>query len=87
VKKKIILEIKTGLTAQEVKDLRYLLADALGEFCAARGNGNAEQYVAERYPGDRVFAGDQRVAKVAQVQRRLDLAAKLHNAALNLKVV
>jgi len=79
---KIVLTVEDGLTEQEQTDLRYLLVDALGEFAARRTP--AASYVETRYPDDKhYFAYDD---KLAQVERRIVLARKLHNASLAFEV-
>lgn len=72
---KLIINIEEGLSRQEIDDLRFLLADAFSEFAVRRTTPYA--YVAGRYPhlDHRSPAFDH---KVAQVKRRVDLAAKLH---------
>jgi len=76
---KFVLTVEGGLTDQEVSDLRYLFADALREFAEARANPAA--YVRSRYPNEKeLYAYD---GKLAQVERRVDLARKLHHAAMS----
>jgi hypothetical protein len=77
---KIIINIEEGLSHQEMDDLRYLLSDAVSEFAVHRTP--ATLYVDKRYPGDDVYAGEERSKKIAQVQRRIELATKLHACAL-----
>lgn len=74
---KIILNVDSGLSRQEMDDLRYLLADALGEFAAHRTS--AHEYVLGRYPDLREAALED---KIKQVARRIQLARKLHDATL-----
>ena len=80
---KIILTVDDDITEEEQKDLQYLLSDALSEFATCRSP--AKDYVANRYPG-KDYLPD-RLDKVAQVERRIDLARKLHNAALHPEVL
>lgn len=78
VASKIILTVEDGLSRQEMDDLQYLFADALGEFAVRRTD--ARTYVENRYPGaDFLFNHEE---KIAQVERRIALAKKLHSAAL-----
>jgi len=79
---KIIMTVDAGLSVEEQADLKYLLSDALGEFAARRTP--ALEYVKNRYPDEKIYyqAND----KLAQVERRNDLACKLHNAALTFDV-
>jgi hypothetical protein len=80
---KIILTVEDDISEEEQKDLQYLLSDALMEFATRRHP--AKDYVANRYPDkDTLF---NRLDKVAQVERRSDLARKLHNAALSPEVL
>ncbi len=81
---KIVLTVDGGLTEQDVSDLRHLLADALSEFAATRAN--PAEYVRQRYPDNKedFYAFD---GKLAQVERRVDLARKLHDAALNVELI
>lgn len=62
-------------------DLRWIFADALYEFIAHRGHGNAQKYMNERYPlgPDCAYsAGPARETKLRQVERRCNLAHALH---------
>ncbi len=77
----IILTVPGGLSDEEKDDLRYLFADALGEFRSSRGPTAAE-YVEKRYSHE-VYSGLARVRKVEQVARRRALAEKLHSPALH----
>lgn len=72
---KIILNVDSGLSRQEMDDLRYLLADALGEFAARRTS--VRGYVLGRYPDLRDAALED---KIKQVAGRVQLASKLHAA-------
>jgi hypothetical protein len=84
---KIVLTIDEGLTPQEEHDLRYLISDALDGF--ARGaRADAEKYVETRYPREtHVWMSDTaRAQKIAEVQRRVSLATRLHDAALGYAV-
>lgn len=74
---KIILNIESGLSRQEMDDLRYLFADALGEFAVRRTP--AHEYVRGHHPDLREAAFED---KVRQVARRVQLARKLHDATL-----
>jgi len=80
---KIILTTDETLTGEEVGDLRYLFADALDGFASRRAD--AQAYVDERYPGPDYYPD--RDEKVKQVERRVRLARKLHNAALTYKTL
>lgn len=78
MKTRIVLTL--DLSEQDQKDLRYLLTDALAEFRSARQP--AEEYVERRYdkrcpPLSYLGVG----AKIAEVNRRCDLAARLKSAA------
>jgi hypothetical protein len=74
---KIILTIEEELTEPECNDLQLLLCDALSEFATRRSP--AAQYVDERYPAtNEGYNWVNRPEKVAQVQRRITLAQKLH---------
>ncbi len=78
---KIILTVDEELSTQDCDDLRYLFADALGEFASHRYP--PEQYIEERYPStNEGYNWLDRKQKLEQVQRRVVLARKLHNAAL-----
>jgi hypothetical protein len=77
---KIIINVEEGLSRQEMDDLRHLLSDAVSEFAAHRAPAAA--YVEKRYPGGDVYRGEERVKKIVQVQRRVDLATKLHAATM-----
>lgn len=78
---KIILTADETLSMEEVSDLRYIFADALGEFAARRTP--AHSYVDSRYPGKDF--DPTREEKITQVDRRILLARKLHNATLTYK--
>lgn len=80
---RIILTTDETLTMEEVGDLRYLFADALGGFAATRSDAVA--YVESRYPGNDIYPGALKDEKIEQVTRRVLLARKLHNAALTLE--
>jgi len=75
---KIILTVDDGLSGQEVRDLTYLFTDALQDFAVRRTP--VRDYVRGRYP-DQVNDMT-KTGKIAHVERRIDLARKLHNAAL-----
>lgn len=89
---KLTLMIDEPLSEEEIKELRYLFADAFAEFQNKRRP--ARQYVDERYPLERdgkptgtYFVGEVREAKIAQVERRIRLAEKIRIGALtDLKV-
>jgi hypothetical protein len=82
---KIILTLEVDISEQEQKDLEYLISDALAEFATRRYP--AKDYVDERYPKtNEGYNWVDRTEKVAQVERRIDLARKLHNAALHPEV-
>jgi hypothetical protein len=79
---KIILTVDDGLTEEEIKDLTFLLSDALHDFAALRTPAIA--YVRKRYPDQKLnFDGE---GKIMQVERRTWLAQKLHNAALAFEI-
>lgn len=82
---KLVMDLPE-LTEEQRCELRFLLADALDDFVHARAGGNARAYVDKRYPlptcSTSYPEGPRREAKVDQVQRRIDLAKKLHNEAL-----
>lgn len=80
---KIILTVEGDITEEEQKDLEYLLSDALSEFATRRYP--AKDYVANRYPGKEYLFD--KFEKTAQVERRIDLARKLHDAALHPEVL
>lgn len=73
---KIILTTDETLTMEEVSDLSFLFADALGEFAARRSD--ARDYVEGRYPDLVEGEFDDKVIQVAR---------KLHNAALTYKTI
>ena len=79
---RFILELDDGevLTNTEQNALTYLLSDALSDFVKARSNGDAVQYVLDRY--EAIDSGLFQ-KKVQEVKARVDLAKKLHNAALH----
>lgn len=79
---KIILTTDETLTMEEVSDLSFLFADALGEFAARRSD--ARDYVEGRYPD---LVEGEFDDKVIQVARRVQVARKLHNAALTYKTI
>jgi len=74
----IILTHDGNLTAQEQEDLRYLFTDALHEFCIPRVKPD---YIDRRYESQ----GQQfKTMKRDEVNRRVCLALKLHNATFNI---
>jgi hypothetical protein len=76
---KLIMDVDEPLTEQEQVDLRYLFADALWDFrCARKGD-----YVETRYAEQEEWF---REKKRKDVERRVALATKLHNAALTVIV-
>jgi len=79
---KIILTTDETLSMEEVSDLRYLFADALGEFTAHRSP--EVDYVHGRHAD---LHGPLLEDKIRQVMRRTQLARKLHNAALTYKTL
>lgn len=79
---KIILTTDDTLTAEETNDLRYLFADALGEFAARRSP--EVDYVRGRHID---LPAGLLEDKVRQVMRRTQLARKLHNATLTYKTI
>lgn len=82
---KIILTVDETLTAQETELLRHLLCDAFAEFQHHRFPVRA--YVEQRYPDNGIagcFTWDE---KTKEVQRRVDLAKKLHHAAFGMRIV
>jgi hypothetical protein len=82
-----VLEVVGKLTDEERKTLQYLLSDALHDFRARRKCGNARAYVQERYSPEVYSPGSGRFEeKVKQVQARLVLAEKLHNAAVSVTI-
>lgn len=80
----ITIEVPGGLTEQEQSDLRFLLADAFSEFAAARAL--PLEYVAQRYLGRVIIPRELWSVKIDEVQRRADLARKLHAASLGFSV-
>ena len=79
---RIILTVDDGLDEEEIKDLTFLLSDALHDFRVLRTP--AIDYVRKRYPDQPLsLEGD---GKVMQVERRVWLARKLHNAALAFEI-
>lgn len=78
---KILMVVADDLSQQEIKDLRYLLTDALAGFVVARSD--AREYVVRRYRAEDGVDVDE---KIAQVSRRVKLARKLHDAALSHEV-
>ena len=57
------------------QDIEILLRDALSDFRNARERGDPRSYVAKRYPE---LYGDRFEKKVAEVNRRLRIAALLN---------
>ncbi len=85
---KIIMTLEETLTDAERDKLRGLLQDAFYEFAGSRTP--ARVYVAERYPANERTPypiGPKREAKVAEVEQRIHLAQKLHQAAFTMEAV
>lgn len=84
---KLILTFERSLTEQELKDLRFILPDALDRFVSTRTP--VIDYVEGRYPNltvNGVGKGPTFSAKVDQVARRVALATKMHHAAFSMEV-
>jgi hypothetical protein len=79
---KIILTVEDSLDEEEIKDLTFLLSDALHDFRTLRTPAIA--YVRKRYPDQPLSLEGE--GKVMQVERRTWLAQKLHNAALAFEI-
>jgi len=88
---RIILTVEDDLTIEEIRWLRYTLADALSDFRRTRKNSergliDARAYVNERYPVTSGYDWMDRDAKADQVHTRCQLAQKLHDAALGAEI-
>lgn len=81
----IIMTVDEGLTETEVNTVRHLFADALADFQTARYPVRA--YVEQRYPDNGIAGAFTWDEKTQEVQRRVDLASKLHNPVLRAMVV
>ena len=82
---KIVMTLDRSLTAEDERHLRFLFADALSDFQRSRGP-SAEEYVARRYPEGKGYEWMDRAEKIREVQERTDLAYRLYNTALSVKV-
>lgn len=79
---KIVLTLDFDLTDQDKHDLTYLISDALYEFRMVR---KMPEYLDRQYQFGE-YSGAFRARKMAEISRRNDLASRLHNAALTLKI-
>ena len=82
---KIVMTLDRPLTAEDERHLRFLFTDALSDFQRSRG-ASAEEYVARLYPEGAGYEWLDRAEKIREVQARMDLAYRLHNTALSVKV-
>lgn len=89
---RVILDVETGLSLEEVPLLKQLLHDALGEFVSARMGARNEDpdsldsavaYIMKRYPEMPVL---ERARKADEVRLRKAIARKLRAAASNVRV-
>ncbi len=83
---RFVLQVEENLTQEERDALQYLLADALSDFRIAREKGDAAEYVRKRYPEIYPEGTPRFNRKVREVEARIGLARKLHNAALRVEV-
>ena len=78
MKTRIILDLDFQLSEQERVDLKYLLADAVGEF--SRSREPVSEYISRRYANYPDWLDKDE--KEQEVFRRITLANRLHNALL-----
>lgn len=69
--------VPSDVALDNTSAIQLLLKDALGEFISQRGDGDAQRYVAQRYP---YLHGPQQAAKVQEVQRRTQTAERIRHA-------
>lgn len=87
VKISFVFELSPELEALSKDELQrkmdYLLADAVGEFCASRKFGNEQAYVDKRYP---FYDSEEKARKVEEVRNRCMLARDMHNGVLRAQI-
>jgi len=76
--KKIRVTIDIDSESDE-SEVMSILLDALSEFKGNRGDGNAQSYVAKRYPTTEGYAWLNREEKIREVSRRCETAMQLRN--------
>jgi hypothetical protein len=81
-KARIVIDLHRPLSQEEISELPFLLADAVGEFVTRR---RASTYLADSHP-ELPPDGDRREAKLRQVLWRAAIADQIRDSMLSLRV-